>query len=310
MKYFANPVKYQLKRNLPKRIMNCHYKGNQYTYEIPFDSPMTFRTFLDKFSDDYFSGRSHHDYEIFRNKEYLLLDEIIQDYNLKEPFQIFDFNISKENIKEKQNKTKLLNYGNLNETEVEELEKEFDYNVSSSLKNNFFNYLIKNLNNNKISKDIIDQNSNVEFPLGTPLIEEEETTTIISKIFKKIPDSIDSRSHFKDKSSQKAFLIQILSPILDIKKDSNLILDFDGSFKGISTNEVETDLIIKNQKETILLPIHIIASVQNDDRFIENRIKYLTQSYKSFNPLKVLDFNNLSKEDIKALEKIIINDSK
>lgn len=311
MKFFANPVKYQIKKQVPKRILNCRYKNSIYTYEIPSDSPMTFKDFLDKFGSDYFSdGNDHCNFQISRNNEYIFLDEIIQDYNLKEPFHIFDFKLTPQGIKDKAKIVKFMNYGQLSKKEIEVLENEIAYDITPKQTLNFFNILEKNLTNYKnIDKALIENNLNIQFPLGSPSTE-ENTKTIISEIYKNIPDSIDSRSQFSEKAALKAFLLQIISPILEIKKEENLIIDFDSSFKGINTQEIDTDLIIKNNNETILVPIHVIPSIQNDESFLEHRKKYLTQAYKSYDPYKTLDFNNLTKEDQKILKKIILSDGK
>lgn len=304
MKSFANLIRQDLK-NFPKRVMKFKYKDLQYSYNLPVQPVWSFKKLLDRFGEEHFNGeKSHKDFEIFRQGEYLLFDEKVQDYNLKEAFDVYDAKLTEESLKQRDSKYLVQYWGLTGEGKPIE---------GAGMSTDFFDYIFDYINKHKIKVEETNKFDVVNSPFETTS-EEKEIEPHSMLYNENTIGKIKSPSFkIKDLDEYKIFFTQLFGAFLEINKDKNLIIDINQPFSGINTNEYNADLLIKNPDGDFLLPITVLPSLDYRKVFDEARdyaIGLYFKQYLPYNNASQIDPDNLTKSQKKFFDDFYTKDGK
>jgi hypothetical protein len=291
-----------MKRNLLNKFakkqvktLKCQYKNLEYDFEIPVDAekPLTFKNILDDFGSKYFEqDKTFKDFEIVRRTKINLNDKVI-DHELDEKYRIYDFDLTKTSLNDRTglNSIRILEFPSFY------LYRDYSPRLIDRILPNISTFITKDM-----KEKVYNYESNYFNFLHTRYPEYTFNIDILNKYKKHnidvepeiVKHGKNDKININNKNELKQLFIQILYPFIEMKKTKgeDYLIDIDYKISGIDTNEYTTELILKNTKSHIYIPISFIKSYDYEqatkaDIFKDS--KAMAKSWKTFYDISVQD---------------------
>jgi hypothetical protein len=291
-----------MKRNLLKafpkkevKTLKCHYRKLEYDFEIPVDSgrPLTFKNILDDFGSKYFEQeKTFKDFEIVKNSKINPYDKVI-DHDLNKTYNIYDLELTEKSLKDRSG----WDIKKIYEFPDFYLYRDYSPSLIDRILPNISTFVMKDL-----QKKVYHYESNYFNFLHTRYPEYTFNIDILNK-YKKHSIDIESeivkhgnndRININNKNHLKQLFIQLLYPFLEMKKTKGeeYLIDIDYKVSGIDTPEFNSELVLKNKKKHIYIPISFIKNYdyeQESKAEIFGDKKLMTKHWKTFYDISVQD---------------------
>lgn len=280
-----------MKRNLLNKFakkqvktLKCHYGNLQYEFEIQVDSenPLTFKNILDDFGSKYFEKeKTFKDFEIQKDAKINLNDKV-EDHDLEQVYKILDFELNDKTLKDRSG----WDFKRVHDFPYFYLYRDYSPSMIDRILPNISTFMMKDL-----KKKVYNYESNYFNFLEKRYPEHTFNIDILNK-YTKLPVDIEpeivkhgnnSRINITNKNQIKQLYIQLLYPFIEMKKTKGeeYLIDINYKLSGIDTNEYIAELVLKNTKNHIYIPISFIKAYNYEEESSkEGMLKTLSPSNK------------------------------